>query len=176
MPPALQATSPVSRSMQALVWLVANCATYQEVVSARTAEEAYEAVHWPASRDYDFNRPAGTIDARPRAIVAHTGEWNEERKGHGSWRNDGSYDLSFEFVIPEPYRGRLCDSQIWFDNQFGNIVMEMRELSGKADSQGRQLFNWHSLTRVAGPSEGQDSLPVDPDYWFGVTMRLRWPN
>ena len=166
MPPALQALSPVSLSMQAVVWLVANCPTYQEVESVRNAGEAHETIHWPEE----------TVDSRPRAIVAHTGEWDEERRGSGQWRNEGSYDVSFEFVIPEPYRGRKRDSQLWFDNMFGLILLEMRERSGTTDSQGRPLFNMHKHTRIAGPTEGEGSVPVDADYWFGVTHRVRWPN
>lgn len=159
--------------MDALAWLVANCPTFQAVVSARTAEEAYEHVYWPEANDFDPSDP-NRIDARPRAIITHTGSRTEERRGPGHWRNEGTYDLSFEFLIPEPYEGNRRDEQRWFDNQWGNILTELKERSGLADSQGRQLFNAHSFMLSGGP--GPVAEDEDTEYFYGVMLTVSWPN
>lgn len=178
MPPAVTATSPVSLSMQALVWLIANCPTFQEVVSARTAEEAYERIHWPEARDYDPRQASVPVDERPRAVIAHTGDRSNRRRGPGEWgsRGQGSYDVSFEFVIPELYRERRCDGQAWFDNAFGNVIKEMEDLAGQGDASQRQLFNMSEWELLCAPDPAEGANPHDDGYWYGVIIRVRWPG
>jgi hypothetical protein len=116
-------------------------------------------------------------NAPPRAIIYWPEGWALTRSGPGSWRDAGILDLAIELPIPDEnlfknfhdYRNEY----LYFANQLGGIVQDLRDKSGGVSSNGGlPLLNVNRIEFMHAP------MPCDPadeySYFWGCELRVHY--
>lgn len=180
------ATSPVAIAKAALRRLVASSATFQDVVGVTHEGAALKHVHIvEAIDDEDIAVDGGEgllklRDPRPRCLIDMTGN-SVPLTGVGEYRDQYEFALAFEFppdgCITNDAPGRnLLDESVWFDNQWSQIVEEMKTNNGRANADNEGYFAFTSIELVGGPMRNNpDEDPVGEYYW-GVQLAIVGPH
>jgi len=168
----LAASGILAVPIVALQSLVASSATFQALVGASGATAASEHVYLQLADDEEepetdnFNKKLKA--GRPRAIVATSNNWDMPRQGPGEWTQSGTYLLSFELLIPPEYMDTHNNQCVWFLNQIGGILVDMRN--------NRDAGLTSQYLPITGMRYIDDPMPCDEDphieFFWGVTFEV----
>lgn len=181
---SITATSPIAIAKAALRRLVASSATFQDVVGATSEADALSRVHIAeAVDDEDEVEDEGVgrlVDDRPRALIDMT-SCSVPLMGVADYRDQYEFSLSFEFPPPacvtQGVEGQhLHDESTWFDNQWGQIVEDMKTNNGLANASSEPYFVFTNLELAGGPMRNNpDEDPVHQYFW-GVQLMISGPH
>lgn len=154
---------PVTR----LQTLLANSATWQTWTETETAEEAAGRIHLieaDTEGDNAVDLPCAVIwqgDDFSLYTIA-TGERNH-------FADQGSLMLWIEAEIPETYRDDPRNTQVWFMNQVGAVLLDMIELAGS-----NTYLNVTGMELTYGPSESDERKRESIGYRIACEFKVSW--
>lgn len=178
---SVTATSPVAIAKAGIRRLVASSATFREVVDAATESLALNYVHIAeAVDDPDDEDETNITHRRPRAMVYMTGLM-VPLVGVGETSDQYTFVVSFEFPPPacvtlgQPGT-HLADESTWFDNQWSEIVEEMKANNGRANADGEGYFVFTNIELADGPNRNNPDEDVIQEYYWGVSLVVSGPH
>jgi hypothetical protein len=161
----ITATGIETKPMRGLAVLVAACSQFQADCGADTAATALESVHWPEAEDEDATRP--------RAVVRFGSDLGTDRQGPGTWVENGSLVLSFEYPLVDATASE-SDQLAIFANSIGTILDQMRALEGQGDAgDGNSYLHVVGINRIDGPGKCNPQQEGGA-HFFGVSYNVRW--
>ncbi len=142
---SLTPSGPLSVPFIGLARLVAASPRFRELCEVDNSTDALAHVFFPC-----VDLKADPAPTRPFVIIDDDdmADWEMDNKGS----NPGSLVLSFEFEIPDEYTENLQDSDIWFRNTVGDIVLEMLRLADTTDEDGNYLWNMIAIKKFITPT------------------------
>lgn len=153
------AESYVAKAPQYLANLVASSETFRAVVGAADQAAAHAFIHWPETVDR-VDEDGVMQHARPRCLIGPWDAGGLESKGPGDYWDYGTLQLCFEFEVPTVHATSKKAALRWFQNRYGNILMEMMQNRRGA---GERLYV-KKFEPLAGPDElDDDELETDEE-------------
>lgn len=161
--------------------LIASSATFRDLVGAATEALALDYVHIAeAVDDPDEEDSTNITDRRPRALVHMTG-FAAPLVGVGETTDQYTFVVSFEFPPPDDVTlGQLglhlSDESTWFDNQWSQIVEEMKTNNGGTNAASEGYFFFTNIELADGPNRNNPDEDVIQEYFWGVALNVTGPH
>src|SRR5690606_32699368 len=165
------ADSFVSRAIHNLANLLAETDKLREVLAVDEPSEALEFIHWPVT--LDRRDGSGILQhPRPRVLIGPYDSGGLRRQGVGGLRDYGILELAMEFAIPTEHRGTPKDALYWFQNAYGDILIEAMALG----NQGGERLYVLNFEPWMGPDEldTDSEAPEDPNVYYGVVYHVHY--
>lgn len=171
--PAQTPSGIVSLPMTKLADLLANSATFQDIVGATTAANALERIHYFEASDEETEENSGQlIHPRSRAIIdGLPRNWERRRDGAGEWSGTAGLVLSLELSLPSEYSDSPKEEAIWFGNKLGAIVSEMEVLT-----ESGLYYDMQRISAINGPGPPVVDDEIVDYSWWGVVFMVEGRN
>lgn len=174
------ATSPIAIAKAALRRLVASSAQFQSVVGAISEAAAMDRVHIVEAIDDESEDTEQLADPRPRCLIDMAG-FSAPLVGVGEYQDQYEFALSFEFPPPESITGgvegaHLRDESTWFDNQWGQIIEEMKANNGLRNADDEPYFYFTAIELAGGPNRNNPDEDPVRQYLWGVELAVSGPH
>lgn len=160
-------TGLVTTTLAAMARLVGSSATFRTLTGTATEAAALTRVYYHEADDREESR-----SPRPRAIISFSESWKLTREGPGTWMQSGDLNLALELTIPTAYLGDIREEAVYFDNNLGEMLLEMRNNSGLANGSAEPYLNVIAFELLNDPMPCHE--PEENEYFWGAEMRIGW--